>query len=306
MADDELSAPLGQNAKKKRRRFRLPIRIPHVIAGAARAVRAGLRGLGAGGRRSARRRAGRGRRDRLRSAQIRTGAADRGVGARPAQLRRAGAPAPKQAPVPTPAQPAAAARPAADAQHQDRHHHRRLDRQAPGGRRSRRRATSARRSSSACSRPRATAPSRASRPTARARPRSMPAPRRRSRARKDGPRIAIVIGGLGVSANATRQAMAKLPGAGDLRVHALRRRRRAAWSTSARADGHEVLLQAPMEPFDYPDNDPGPQTLLTTLSRRAEYRPPALADEPLPGLRRHRQLHGRALHLDRSRRWRRC
>jgi hypothetical protein len=36
--------------------------------------------------------------------------------------------------------------------------------------------------------------------------------------------------------------------------------------TSARAEGHEILLQAPMEPFDYPDNDPGPQTLLTTLS----------------------------------------
>ena len=33
MADDELSAPLGQNAKKKRRRFTLPVRIPHVIAG---------------------------------------------------------------------------------------------------------------------------------------------------------------------------------------------------------------------------------------------------------------------------------
>jgi uncharacterized protein len=27
-----------------------------------------------------------------------------------------------------------------------------------------------------------------------------------------------------------------------------------------------VLLQIPMEPFDYPDNDPGPQTLLTSLS----------------------------------------
>jgi polysaccharide deacetylase 2 family uncharacterized protein YibQ len=26
-----------------------------------------------------------------------------------------------------------------------------------------------------------------------------------------------------------------------------------------------VLLQVPMEPFDYPDNDPGPQTLLTSL-----------------------------------------
>jgi polysaccharide deacetylase 2 family uncharacterized protein YibQ len=34
----------------------------------------------------------------------------------------------------------------------------------------------------------------------------------------------------------------------------------------ARSQGHEVLLQVPMEPFDYPDNDPGPQTLLTTLT----------------------------------------
>ena len=34
MADDELSAPLGQNMKKKRRRLALPIRIPHIIAGA--------------------------------------------------------------------------------------------------------------------------------------------------------------------------------------------------------------------------------------------------------------------------------
>ena len=32
------------------------------------------------------------------------------------------------------------------------------------------------------------------------------------------------------------------------------------------ADGHEILLQVPMEPFDYPDNDPGPQTLLSSLS----------------------------------------
>ena len=32
----------------------------------------------------------------------------------------------------------------------------------------------------------------------------------------------------------------------------------------ARAQKHEVLLQVPMEPFNYPDNDPGPQTLLTS------------------------------------------
>ena len=36
----------------------------------------------------------------------------------------------------------------------------------------------------------------------------------------------------------------------------------------ARSQGHEVLLQIPMEPFDYPDNDPGPQTLLTSASSR--------------------------------------
>ena len=33
----------------------------------------------------------------------------------------------------------------------------------------------------------------------------------------------------------------------------------------ARAQHHEILLQIPMEPYDYPDNDPGPQTLLTSL-----------------------------------------
>ena len=35
---------------------------------------------------------------------------------------------------------------------------------------------------------------------------------------------------------------------------------------AAREKGHEVLLQVPMEPYDYPDNDPGPQTLLSSLS----------------------------------------
>jgi polysaccharide deacetylase 2 family uncharacterized protein YibQ len=34
----------------------------------------------------------------------------------------------------------------------------------------------------------------------------------------------------------------------------------------ARAQRHEIFLQIPMEPYDFPDNDPGPQTLLTSLS----------------------------------------
>ena len=83
--------------------------------------------------------------------------------------------------------------------------------------------------------------------------------------KKDMPVIAIVIGGLGISASGTADAFAKLPApvtfalapyGADLEKLA----------EHARADEHEILLQVPMEPFDFPDNDPGPQTLLTSLS----------------------------------------
>lgn len=80
----------------------------------------------------------------------------------------------------------------------------------------------------------------------------------------DKPRIAIVIGGLGVSATTTNDAITKLPEAVTLAFspYGTDVERQVA---RARGDGHEVLLQVPMEPFDYPDNDPGPQTLMTTL-----------------------------------------
>ncbi len=35
------------------------------------------------------------------------------------------------------------------------------------------------------------------------------------------------------------------------------------WMQEARRSGHELLMQIPMEPFDYPNNDPGPLTLTT-------------------------------------------
>ena len=80
----------------------------------------------------------------------------------------------------------------------------------------------------------------------------------------DGPRIAIVINGLGIGTSGTTDALSKLPGPVtfafapySINVEQLAQR--------ARNEGHEVLLQVPMEQFDYPDNDPGPQTLLTTL-----------------------------------------
>jgi polysaccharide deacetylase 2 family uncharacterized protein YibQ len=81
----------------------------------------------------------------------------------------------------------------------------------------------------------------------------------------DAPRIAIIVSGLGVSASATADAIAKLPGAVTLGFMPYGSDV-AALAGRARARGHEVLLQVPMEPFDYPDNDPGPQTLLTSLT----------------------------------------
>jgi polysaccharide deacetylase 2 family uncharacterized protein YibQ len=75
------------------------------------------------------------------------------------------------------------------------------------------------------------------------------------------PLIAIVVTGLGIGAGATSDAITKLPGevtfafapyGSDLEKTTAR----------ARDAGHELLLQAPMEPYGYPENDTGPHTLL--------------------------------------------
>ena len=75
------------------------------------------------------------------------------------------------------------------------------------------------------------------------------------------PRVALIIGGLGLNAKATREAIANLPPEVTLSfvpyADGLQ-----GWIDMARAAGHEVLLEAPMEPKDYPDNDPGPYTLM--------------------------------------------
>ncbi|HEY3798671.1 MAG TPA: divergent polysaccharide deacetylase family protein [Caulobacteraceae bacterium] len=75
------------------------------------------------------------------------------------------------------------------------------------------------------------------------------------------PEVALIIGGLGLNAAATRQAIATLPPEVTLSfvpyADGLQ-----GWIDMARAAGHEVLLETPMEPKDYPDNDPGPYTLM--------------------------------------------
>jgi polysaccharide deacetylase 2 family uncharacterized protein YibQ len=79
------------------------------------------------------------------------------------------------------------------------------------------------------------------------------------------PVVAIVIGGLGVGAAKTADAIMKLPAAVTLAFTPYGSDP-TKLTERARAQRHEILLQIPMEPFDYPDNDPGPQTLLTTLA----------------------------------------
>ena len=58
--------------------------------------------------------------------------------------------------------------------------------------------------------------------------------------------IAIVVSGLPAAVT-----LGFAPYAGDVQH----------WVTQARGAGHEVLLEVPMEPFDFPDSDPGPHTL---------------------------------------------
>ena len=79
------------------------------------------------------------------------------------------------------------------------------------------------------------------------------------------PAIAIVVTGLGIGAAKTTDAIMKLPGAVTLAFTPYGADP-GKLVERARSAGHEILLQVPLEPFDYPDNDPGPQTLLTTLT----------------------------------------
>lgn len=79
------------------------------------------------------------------------------------------------------------------------------------------------------------------------------------------PVVAIVIGGLGVGAAKTTDAIMKLPPAVTLAFTPYGSDP-GKLAERARAQRHEVFLQIPMEPYDFPDNDPGPQTLLTSLS----------------------------------------
>lgn len=78
------------------------------------------------------------------------------------------------------------------------------------------------------------------------------------------PKIAVIIGGLGLSRSVTEQALTLPPGITlgfSPYAHTL-----TDWFNKAKASGHESFLQIPVEPGNYPAVNPGPFALLTELS----------------------------------------
>jgi polysaccharide deacetylase 2 family uncharacterized protein YibQ len=79
------------------------------------------------------------------------------------------------------------------------------------------------------------------------------------------PKIALVLGGMGLNADLTEKAIRDLPGEISF-AFAPYAEGAQRLVNRARAQGHEVLLQLPMEPFGYPGLNPGPRTLLSTAT----------------------------------------
>ena len=84
-------------------------------------------------------------------------------------------------------------------------------------------------------------------------------------AKETRPKIAIVLMGVGISSSGTSLALSRLPAQiafafvpFGLDVQSL--------VDQTRGKGHEVLLEVPMEPFDFPDSDPGPNPLLAAAA----------------------------------------
>lgn len=73
--------------------------------------------------------------------------------------------------------------------------------------------------------------------------------------------IAVVVTGLGLNEASTQEAIRALPGAVTL-AFAPYGNNLIPLTAQAREAGHEIMLEIPLEPFDYPQNDPGPHTLL--------------------------------------------
>ena len=80
-------------------------------------------------------------------------------------------------------------------------------------------------------------------------------------------RVVLIVGGLGLSQTGTQNAISRLPEEVTLAFApygaSLQR-----WASKAREEGHEIMLQVPMEPVGYPEQNPGEHTLLASAGGR--------------------------------------
>lgn len=82
-----------------------------------------------------------------------------------------------------------------------------------------------------------------------------------------GAKIAVVVEGLGLSQVATEAAINRLPTNVTLAFSPYARDLKR-WIDRAKAKGHEVLIEVPMEGKAFPAEDPGPLGLLTVLESK--------------------------------------
>ena len=76
------------------------------------------------------------------------------------------------------------------------------------------------------------------------------------------PQVAIIVTGLGMSRAATEATLAAMPENVTLSLD-IYARGLDFWVARAREDGHEVLLNLPLESANFPFDDPGPEALKT-------------------------------------------
>jgi uncharacterized protein len=76
----------------------------------------------------------------------------------------------------------------------------------------------------------------------------------------DSPKIAILLGGMGLNEKLTLRAIKELPADITL-AFAPYGNNLQEQVNRARNEGHEVFLQVPLEPIGFPANNPGPRTL---------------------------------------------
>lgn len=80
--------------------------------------------------------------------------------------------------------------------------------------------------------------------------------------------VSIILDNAGISAKMTEQAFTDLP-VGIAFAFSPYAQKLDEWGKKSSLAKREMILQIPMEPFNYPKDDPGPQTLLTRLGVHA-------------------------------------